>query len=261
MSFLAQVEKVDRELNPRRAKKDKPMWLSMYNFVGLLRACEHFVDFRHVRNLYEGGMIGEGMVKELRPRVACGMNINWATNVIVSHYRSCSLDHIIDAVETEGGQVATRNRVCPLGELIETTKFKRFSNRQKVETEIALGNPLSVLMYHNENKKLLVICLVLVQGKTWSLLPVRIHANPPTCHKFGLVFHEISLASRPVVMATDKHPAPKPSKLGTKHLPFLTYGLMLPYYRKNKEHFRYSLLRADNWAHYDKKHKWNLSGF
>ena len=51
MRFLSQIESLNQKLNPRR---DKPLWIAKFNFLGLLRVCDYFVQFKHVRNLYEG---------------------------------------------------------------------------------------------------------------------------------------------------------------------------------------------------------------
>jgi hypothetical protein len=67
MRFLSRIEVLDKKLNPKRVK---PIWIAKFNFLGLLRVCEPFVEFKHVQKLYEGGVIGEGIVKELRPLVA-----------------------------------------------------------------------------------------------------------------------------------------------------------------------------------------------
>jgi hypothetical protein len=51
ISFLCQMEMLDKRLYPRRSQQ---IWLVKFNFLGLLRACSHFLDFQHVKNLYEG---------------------------------------------------------------------------------------------------------------------------------------------------------------------------------------------------------------
>ncbi len=100
MRFLTLMEVLDRKLNP---KMSKPIWIAKFNFLGLLRVCESFIQFKHVRNLYEGGVIGEGIVKELRPLVAKGVNGRWATNLLLAHYRNCTLDLLMNALEDKRG--------------------------------------------------------------------------------------------------------------------------------------------------------------
>ncbi len=117
MRFLSLMESLDIKLHPKRIK---PIWIAKFNFLGLLRVCESFLQFKHVRNLYEGGVIGEGVVKELRPLVAKGVHGRWATNLLLAHYRKFTLDILIEAAE-EGSRHRTN---CPLGNDIESSKFK-----------------------------------------------------------------------------------------------------------------------------------------
>jgi hypothetical protein len=72
MRFLGHIEDLDLKLNP---KLKQPFWIAKFNFLGLLPVCESFSDFQHVHHLYEGGVIGEGAVKELRPLVAKGVHV------------------------------------------------------------------------------------------------------------------------------------------------------------------------------------------
>jgi hypothetical protein len=94
------METLDLKLNPKRKQ---PIWIAKFNFLGLLRVCGSFCRFKYVRNLYEGGVIGEGIVKILRPLVAKGVHGRWATNLLLAHYRETTLDILIEAAE--GGSV------------------------------------------------------------------------------------------------------------------------------------------------------------
>ena len=62
--FLASVEKVSRGCHP---DETQPIWLTSYGMLGLLRCRQHYKDYAYLHSLYEGGIEGEGMVKELRP--------------------------------------------------------------------------------------------------------------------------------------------------------------------------------------------------
>jgi hypothetical protein len=64
MRFLCLMEVLDKSYTPNARNQ-----LAKFNFLGLC-VCKSFPRFQHVRNLYEGGVIGEGIVKELRPLVA-----------------------------------------------------------------------------------------------------------------------------------------------------------------------------------------------
>jgi hypothetical protein len=128
MHFLLLMENLDGCLNPRRKKT---IWIAKFNFLGLLRVCDSFVHFRHVRNLYEGGSIGEGMVKELRPLVAKGVKDDWATNVLLSYYRQSSLELLIGSVEQTTGNSDIVEH-CPLGPDVQESKFKQYTTAADV---------------------------------------------------------------------------------------------------------------------------------
>ena len=140
MRFLSHIESLDLKMNPGR---EKPIWIAKYNFLGLLRICESFDLFRHARNLYEGGVIREGIVKQLRPLTASGVHQKWATNLLLKYYRQLTLDMLIAATEENG----IRRKYCPLGANVESCKFKRYTNLESVATSMERGQPLPVLLY------------------------------------------------------------------------------------------------------------------
>ena len=140
MRFLSLMEELDCKLSPKRAK---PIWIAKFNFLGLLRVCESFVQFGHVRNLCEGGEIGEAIVKQLRPFVAKGVHGKWATNLLLSHCRNSTLDQLIVALEEN----SPRKKGCLLGEKVESSKFRRCSTAAEVTDEMEKGRPLPVSLH------------------------------------------------------------------------------------------------------------------
>jgi hypothetical protein len=51
---------------------EKPIWLEKFNMLGFLCAPEHFLQHELVRNLQEGGLQGEGIVKILQKLCSTG---------------------------------------------------------------------------------------------------------------------------------------------------------------------------------------------
>jgi hypothetical protein len=87
--------------------------------------CESFSSFKHVRNLYEGGVIGEGVVKELRPLVAKGVHSKWATNLLLSRYRHGSIGlMLIRAIEERTPASSDDEFKCPFGNKVKANKYK-----------------------------------------------------------------------------------------------------------------------------------------
>jgi hypothetical protein len=64
LQFLDRLEQIGGACLPN---KKSLIWFSKYGMMGLLRCRQHFVDYTYLHSLYEGGIEGEGMVKELRP--------------------------------------------------------------------------------------------------------------------------------------------------------------------------------------------------
>ena len=194
MRFLVHIEYLDSKLNPKRKQ---PIWLAKFNFLGLLRVCESFSDFQHVRNLYEGGVIGEGVVKELRPLVAKGIHVNWATNLLLSHYRHLTIDMLIE-VTKETTQTSLLVSNCPLGDSVELSKFQRFSTIAEGNQRLKNGKPLPVLLFGGEaNWK---IGIVVVFKKYWFFREIQSTMDDSIDDVYGISFHRVILESEDICL-------------------------------------------------------------
>lgn len=91
-AFLSEIEALDAALQPARSK---PLYLAKYNFPSLLRATEHLAKFGNIRDLHEGGIEGEAMVKQLRPLVPNGLKNRFATHLLNKAFRDYSLDRMV----------------------------------------------------------------------------------------------------------------------------------------------------------------------
>jgi hypothetical protein len=251
MRFLSLMESLDWKLNPKR---EKAIWIAKYNFLGLLRICESFELFRHARNLYEGGVIGEGIVKQLRPLTASGMHWKWATNLLLKYYRQLTLDMLIAASEGSG----SRRKHCPLGENVESCKFKRYTHAVDVAHLMATGQPLPVLLYGSESEWMAGV--IIVSKNHWYFKEISFGDGTDTVDdEYGLAYHLVELGESNIplgvineefTMCLDGNPA----------LPFWDYGLVLPDILRadmeDREGYRYAMVRS-NWQYLDMAHVWN----
>ena len=97
VKFLDCVEKkIGKACYPN--KKD-PIWLSKYGILGLLRCRQHFVDYTYPHSLYEGGIEGEGMVKDLRPLCPNAVRAGWPLNLINDYNRQNILTSLRDGFD------------------------------------------------------------------------------------------------------------------------------------------------------------------
>jgi hypothetical protein len=91
-AFLSEIEHLDALLHPARKK---PLFLAKYNFPSLLRAAGHSERFGNIRDLHEGGIEGEAMVKKLRPLVPNGLKDRFATHLLAKAFRDYTLDRVM----------------------------------------------------------------------------------------------------------------------------------------------------------------------
>jgi hypothetical protein len=84
VQFLSCVEKIGGACLPN---KKSPIWLSKYGMMGMLRCRQHFIDYTYPHLLYEGGIEGEGMVKELWPLCPNAVRNGWPLNMMNAYNR------------------------------------------------------------------------------------------------------------------------------------------------------------------------------
>lgn len=150
-NFLSVYEDIDNLLLPNR---DKPIWLAKFNMLGLLRAPNHFLRHELVRNLHEGGLQGEGIVKILRKLCPTGIRPGWSLNLNDSFYRM----NAVDTLRREIRMKKANDTKIPLQEDIpnpncmteyDNRKFSRYKSKCYVEHFLMRGVPLSVVIFRD----------------------------------------------------------------------------------------------------------------
>jgi hypothetical protein len=91
-AFLSQIEALDALLQPAQVK---PLHLAKYNFRSLLRAVTHLHLFGNIRDLHEGGIEGEAMVKVLRPLLPNGLKDQFAQQLLRKAFRDTTADRLL----------------------------------------------------------------------------------------------------------------------------------------------------------------------
>ena len=94
--FLSLWEEVDKLAVPDR---EKPIAVAKYNTLGLLRAPESFIEFSNLRNLHEGGGMGEGIVKNLRRLCPTVARVRWSKNLIDAFYRQNTMEVFLEDLQ------------------------------------------------------------------------------------------------------------------------------------------------------------------
>jgi hypothetical protein len=103
-AFLSEIESLDSMLQPLRTK---PLYLAKYNFPSLLRAVDHLWHFGNIRDLHEGGIEGEAMVKQLRPLVTNGLKDKFATHLLRKAFRDYTIDRLLVNLDHQADPEAT----------------------------------------------------------------------------------------------------------------------------------------------------------
>jgi hypothetical protein len=77
--FLQAVHKFDIGFNKYPMGHDKytPVWVTKYNFLSLLKLPDTIRQFGPLRGFWEGGAIGEGFLRSIKPDIQRGLRYNW----------------------------------------------------------------------------------------------------------------------------------------------------------------------------------------
>jgi hypothetical protein len=211
MVFLSKYDRLDLALNPKR---DKPVWLSKFNFLSLIRAPQHFLDHRHIRNLHEGGSMGEANVKPLRELVPKGLRGDWARILVETYYRRKLLNgfrHSIGRTEL----------VVEDTELQRTfqAKFRRYRSRAEVKSHLTNGDVLSVLVYGTDSEW--ILGAVVSYNNHWTIMELELSQIPTRSDIYGHPYYGISLVN-------SRHDFQRENMRQVGGRPFLKAALICP---------------------------------
>jgi hypothetical protein len=107
-------------------------------------------------------------VKELRPLVAKGVHVKWATTLLLSCYRRSRLDLLIESVEVKAGVGSSVNK-CRLGTDVDESNFKRYTSAADVFNLVDKGLPVTILLYSSANNWNAGVVILL--NKHWLVFP------------------------------------------------------------------------------------------
>jgi hypothetical protein len=246
--FLSNYESVDKKLMPNRKKA---VWLAKYNFLGLLRVPEHFSRYQLFRNLYEGGDIGEGMVKQLRKLCPSGVRGGWTKNMLNRFYRQRAMQGLL--VDAKSGALAGY-----LGETKSQSfrkKFRIYPNLTTVKLYLGHARPMSVIVCQNSSDRTFHFGLVVNKNtEEWMIHEIKLNYELGLADPLGYTYF-------PVQLEDIGHTV---SQLSDPILPgchFYAYGLMLPdnwtpRQQEDVDFYKYAFLGED-WQHFKTSVSWS----
>ncbi len=78
------------------SKKKLPQWLSAYNFMSLLNLPDVIRQYGPVRNIWEGGAKGEGVLRFVKPNMLNGMRRSWEMSSMKTLMRKKAMEYVVD---------------------------------------------------------------------------------------------------------------------------------------------------------------------
>ena len=96
--FLICYDRVDSAMKP---KTEKPSWMTKYNFLCLLNLPDTMAKFGCLRNIWEGGVEGEGFLRKYKKELKHGLRPQWQMYSIVNLLRRGVYDGEIFPTETK----------------------------------------------------------------------------------------------------------------------------------------------------------------
>jgi hypothetical protein len=233
IQFLDSIDHIGRACHP---DKTKPIWQSKYGLLGLLRCRQHFIDFTCLHSLYEGGIEGEGMVKELRPLCPNAVKSQWSLNLMNAYNRQTILASMTQGFEISDSSVpsapAEHNRNC-----------RRYASWADVNHAWHNRNPISIMVLGSPDEW---SCHVLVHMYQTSYTRAIIF-NPehPYVDTAGYVYHSLTLDATECVFDISTTP--------------LSFGLLLPNLWGDEVLFQYAVVDKE-WRYVDTNGAWTHLG-
>jgi hypothetical protein len=128
--FLSCYNILTSSLNPDSML---PSWLSHYNFMSLLNLPKQIREFGPVRNVWEGGIIGEGYLRTVKMELKTGLNKQWQTWLIDNLQIERAFNSVIDNSSSNDG----RHHSNTLNAKIYKTKAEAMYTVQKARPFVA----------------------------------------------------------------------------------------------------------------------------
>jgi len=243
MAYLSLADKCYRIIHKTDEYKG---WSTTYTLLGILRAPTHFRDYTHVRSLYEGGDLGEGIVKHLRVFSPTGIHEGWAKNVLLNYYRK----DLMKILNDECMKTKQDDLSIPYEARIDHKSFIRYGSKFDIRQKINNGEVISSLFYLDGNTHCTIIGCMILQVQVWYLCVI--HIPDPLDYfidEFGFTYFQIELCEDEYVIENryDKNVLNSNIKLWKQ-------GLILPSCRFQPNQYYFCLITDDGYTLTERLH-------
>ena len=215
-------------------------WSTTYTLLGILRAPTHFNHYISIRPFYEGGDMGEGIIKTLRPLSPTGIRDGWTNNLLQNYYQRDILKQMIDIITpTSTTTVIPRN----VDGCLNHKNFVRYGSKALINHNINNQLVLSMLYYKDISSNSTIIGMMVAQFNTWFLCLVEIDQSETLLDDpYGYTYYRIQLTSKEYVISD------RASRTNIDHnISLWKTGIGLPCYWKDSSTQYYTMLTDDGY--------------
>lgn len=121
--FLTLYDRLEQKLYPGRPS---PGWVSSYNFSSLLNTPDSMTQYGPLRNLWEGGYQGEGILRYVKQEANHGMRKNWQCRLVERVLETKSIEYMeaslggltakVESGDDDAGYKTYKNEVAAMAD-------------------------------------------------------------------------------------------------------------------------------------------------
>jgi hypothetical protein len=132
--FLTYFDIFDSKIQRER---ERATWITTYNFPSLLNIPDAMRLYGPLRNLWEGGYLGEGMLVYVKPEAIYGMRKNWNTRLLERIHDTKAIEQLESVLEGYGEDARAKD---------DSADYRRYGSVVDVVADFGNGKPLSVVV-------------------------------------------------------------------------------------------------------------------
>lgn len=138
--FLSLFQWLEKKMYP---SKKTPGWVSSYNFSSLLNIPESMALFGPLRNLWEGGYQGEGVLRYVKSEASYGMRKNWQCRLVERVLDTKSIEQM--EASLDGLVIKAEDLSDGTSEDDECTQCKIYKDEVSAMADFGNGLPISAV--------------------------------------------------------------------------------------------------------------------
>ena len=142
--FLISYDMVDKGLSD----KPIPSFMSQYNFLCLLNIPETMRQYGSMRNMWEGGIVGEGFLRGMKKELKQGMIGNWQVWTLKNLLERDLYSDLVNQkhIEIKDNFISEIQKECII-----------HKNEEQASNAYASGQPISGFITNNDRSKVYIV--------------------------------------------------------------------------------------------------------